>query len=132
MEARFLTHVERTDGCWNWTGSRNELGYGRFNTGDRIENAHRVAYRIWRGDIPKGLVVRHTCVRNRACVNPTHLLLGTQRDNMDDVKRDETANKKLTKAQRDEIRRSDEPILALAERYGVCWGYVYRLKRNLN
>lgn len=69
--------------CWVWSGSINRLGYGQmFALGE--SKAHRVSWRLHNGDIPEGMMVLHRCdVRN--CVNPEHLFLGTQTDNMRDM-----------------------------------------------
>lgn len=71
-ETRFWARVEKTDGCWNWTGYLFR-GYGSFYPTARARTlAHRFVYELVRGPIPKGLVIDHLC-RNRACVRPDHL-----------------------------------------------------------
>jgi hypothetical protein len=86
MEQRFLRFVNKTDTCWLWTGHINHGGYGLFHPVDykTTRSSHRVAYELWNAPIPLGLCVRHKCdVRN--CVNPTHLELGTHKDNVKDM-----------------------------------------------
>jgi hypothetical protein len=74
--------------CWRWTGSvsgrygHGEIGAGRRGEGNR--KAHRVSWEIHRGPIPEGVQVLHRC-DNGLCVNPEHLRLGTQGDNMRDM-----------------------------------------------
>lgn len=70
------------NGCWYWTATKSKLGYGqaRFDS-DKLEYAHRIAYRLWRGPIPEGLSLDHLC-RNPSCVNPQHLDPVTHRENL--------------------------------------------------
>lgn len=76
----------RGDGCWEWSGYRNERGYGFTRVGGRGSRgvlAHRLSYMVNVGEIPDGLHVLHRC-DNPACVRPDHLFLGTNLDNIRD------------------------------------------------
>lgn len=76
---------EPNSGCWLWLGGMYGSGYGATIDAQGITNgAHRAAYELHVGVIPAGAVVRHKC-DVKLCVNPTHLLLGTQADNIADV-----------------------------------------------
>lgn len=81
---RFSEKYEpQPDGCWTWTGSTQQGGYGCFWFDDvrRQVPAHRAAWLLLVGDIPAGLDLDHLC-RNRACVNPAHLEPVTRRTNL--------------------------------------------------
>jgi hypothetical protein len=79
---RFFAKVNKTDGCWLWTGCHSN-GRGRFSHNGSPQFAYRVSWQIHNGPIPEGLFVCHSC-DNGLCVNPKHLWLGTQFDNMRD------------------------------------------------
>lgn len=81
--AEFWARTERSGECLLWTGKRSGKGYGRVYINGRFAAAHRVAYEIANGAIPDGMLIRHTC-DTPPCVEPTHLLVGTQLDNMRD------------------------------------------------
>lgn len=83
IRSRFEAKVERSEGCWEWRGGRTGQGYGVFSAENRSELAHRQSWMLYRGPIPKGMYVLHTC-DNTGCVNPDHLWIGTPLDNMQD------------------------------------------------
>jgi len=71
--------------CWLWQGNMHWNGYGRINWGKTERYfAHRISYMIYNGFIPQGKVIRHTC-DNPHCINPKHLVMGTQADNLKDM-----------------------------------------------
>ena len=81
---RFWDKVNKTDTCWLWTGNTEKIGYGIFKLKGKALKAHRLSYAYHKNSIPAGNMVLHRCdVRN--CVNPDHLFLGTQTDNMRDM-----------------------------------------------
>lgn len=103
--------------------------------------AHRLSYLAFNGDIPEGLVVRHKC-DNKCCVNPEHLEVGTQKDNVQDaIKRGrfsyrdnpkgvEHPNSKLTEEQVRVIFYSNETQRSLAAKYGVSFQLISLIKRG--
>lgn len=82
LEERFWVKVDKSDNCWIWIASLRN-GYGAINPGRHSSTplyAHRVSYEWANGPIPEGMQVDHAC-HNRACVNPDHLRLATNKQN---------------------------------------------------
>lgn len=81
---RVLKHPD--DGCWEWIGSRDTLGYGVLRIKKKNVRAHRLSLELSGVSIPQGMLVCHKCDQPK-CVKPDHLVIGTQKDNMADAAR---------------------------------------------
>jgi hypothetical protein len=138
--ARFVQKADDPSGCWLWTGSMCNH-YGQIGNGAdaRPLLAHRASWLITHGPIPDGLYVLHRCDNGR-CVNPAHLFLGTQRQNIHDMiakGRDRITGERahqaiLTSDQVREIRRSTESARVIAKRLGVAFQTISDVRRRKN
>lgn len=131
---------EPNTGCWLWTGATDAGGYGRFGVDGVNCKAHRVSLFLYRaGSLKDARVACHKC-DTPACVNPDHVYLGTQKDNVADLRRRQRSNyargarvntAKLTAEQVAEIRRDGRSCaIANAAKYGVHFSTIYRLLRD--
>lgn len=124
---RFWKRVNKTQGCWIWTGGKDSAGYGQISVRRKKERTHRLAWLLTLGRIPKGMFVCHKC-DNPSCVNPAHLFLGSNRDNMEDKIRkkrhvfgERTPNSKLTVGDVRFIRSCKSMThVEMAKIFGVC------------
>lgn len=112
--------------CWVWTASCKENGYGQFYINRRPVYAHRFSYLIAHGVIPDGLRVLHRC-DNPPCVRPSHLFVGTARDNMDDA----LAKGRIPMGERRaQARLADAQVAAIRALVAIRGG-VKRLEKRL-
>lgn len=137
--------VKEADLCWPWKGHVNEWGYGSISYKGKTWGTHRLAYMLKNGPVPDGLFVCHTCDNPRCC-NPSHLWLGTAKDNFHDaVKKSRNTLKickpgegnghhKLTTDQVIEIRRSyphsGKTMKQIGIEYGVSRDAIFDVIRR--
>ena len=134
--ADFWNKVEKTENCWLWKRACNQYGYGVINIGaGKNKLAHRLAWELTQGPIPSGIDVLHHC-DNPPCVNPAHLFLGTQLDNVHDMyaksRQNNVGKRRLTLSQILEIKAAliigKRPV-ELAPIYDVSQQYISTLKK---
>lgn len=150
IQERFWAKVDKSGECWEWRAGHDTSGYGSFGINRRdTRKAHRFAYECLVGPIPVGLQVLHHC-DNRPCVNPAHLFLGTNADNVaDKVAKGRQARGKsypshhpageehgmarLTAAQVAEIRRlhaAGHSYRVLAAQFSVDYTHIGRIVKG--
>lgn len=84
LKDRLLAKAEWDGSCLLWCGAMHPRGYGLIRKAGKWSKAYRVSYEIHHGAIPDGMVVMHSCDQP-GCINPAHLSIGTQRDNVRDM-----------------------------------------------
>ncbi len=140
-EERFWRQVEKSDGCWIWTGYLNPDGYGKLlANGERIA-AHRYSYLLHTGKHPGDLEVCHKC-DNPSCVKPDHLFLGTHEENMKDAAQKKrlpgakgqrnSGNKyseETIRAARDDLRAGISPYV-VAKKHGISPALAYLVREG--
>jgi hypothetical protein len=149
---RVLDKVVRIpfSGCWIFTGAADDFGYGVVGTGGRgmpNDRAHRITYKHFHGEIPGGMFVCHEC-DVPSCCNPSHLFLGTNQDNVDDMVKKGRNSKpprnlhvagsahpgsKFTEAEVLDIREQNKmgvSMYSMAKKYGVSQSTMQRIVRG--
>lgn len=134
-----LANIAKDGDCWVWTLS-TVRGYGQLSLYDPQRKravhvlAHRTSHEVFKGPIPEGMHVLHSCDRP-ACINPDHLSVGSNRDNrLDAVAKDRHQrgtrhyNTELTDDDVRLIRRSPEKASAIARRFGVQKNCIYKIR----
>jgi hypothetical protein len=133
-------------GCWIWQGAKGRAGYGSITIGSRSDGTrrnittHRYSYEQHSGPVPEGMLVCHRC-DNPSCVNPGHLFLGTDADNMRDkvekrrhARRDDHGRAKLTSEQVIQVRHdlaAGARQVDVASKFGVVQSVISAIKQGL-
>jgi hypothetical protein len=140
IESKFWPKVHKSDGCWEWKASRFPNGYGQMRVSNE-QYAHRISWILAFGQIPGGMNVLHRC-DNRACVRPDHLFVGTQAENVADMRSKGRSNDpegernhsaKLTESQVRDIREHysrGESLASLGRRFGVMFQSIQAIVRQ--
>lgn len=140
IEGKYIP--EPNSGCWLWEGALNSHGYGSVRVGSKIKHTHRISYEIYKGEIPQGLFVLHSC-DICCCINPSHLRLGTSSDNAKDRESrgrgvdNRGSNSKraiLDEEKVKEIKSKYKPYVytkpELANEYGVSLSLICKILNN--
>lgn len=120
LRAAFFRKVrfDQQTGCWEWQGAKDSKGYGVIRSHGRMRMAHRVIYEWTHGGVLDAMVIRHKC-DNPCCVNPAHLVSGSQSDNMFDM-HDRNRHPRCGGAPSGErngvARLTEEKVIALRQR----------------
>lgn len=125
VRERFWSCVQKSDGCWLWTGDFAVNGYGRLSIKGKRHSAHRLSWEFAHGSLPADQFICHRC-DTPACVRPDHLFLGTPGDNSRDMvakARHRSRGAMLKPEVVNDIRRrhlNGETIEALMADVGAC------------
>lgn len=124
---------EPFSGCWLWTGNqRSNAGYGGFSIKHTSYSAHRISWELHRGEIPNGKQILHKC-DTPACVNPDHLFVGTQSENVIDCAKKRRTPRILSADQVREIRHMISQGVSytkISDQTGVNITHITKIRHN--
>ena len=135
--------VVNENGCHEFTGYKNECGYGRIHKDKKLVFVHREVYEKVHGYIPKGMVIMHSC-DNPACINPNHLSANYQSENIKDmIEKGRSVNKFGSKHGMSKINETDvinikkrlsegDTCVAISKDYSVSEGTIRNIKKGRN
>jgi predicted nucleic acid-binding Zn ribbon protein len=137
IEKFFNSKVIKKDGCWGWSASLDKNGYPMIFAGHTKVKGHRVSYEIFKGEIPKGFCVCHSC-DNPTCTNPEHLWICTKYENqLDKQKKGRSSkceNHYISKLKNDDAKEIKKmislgiPCTRIAKKYKVHNMAIYNIK----
>lgn len=139
-KADFLRFTEKlllSDGCWGWISAGDSKHYPKFKLAKGVGiDAHRLSYQVFKGEIPKGYLVCHSC-DNRRCCNPEHLFVGTAQENvLDAVRKNRIVPPRVVKlsdiqiAQVKKQLREGKSHAAIALEFGVARSTISKISRG--
>lgn len=142
LKVRIARNLTQEGDCLVWTYSNSKEGYGFIKIAGKTKRVHRVVWELEHGEIPEGMVVRHTC-DNPPCAKLLHLVLGTKQDNSTDMiergrskKNEDSGKSTLSDADVEEIRRlyaaRKHSQRELAAMFGTSQSWVSKLVRHLH
>lgn len=142
IKLKLMSYIKLDEnGCWVWQKAKHKQGYGNFSYKRKCLLAHRVSWMLHYGELDKDILVLHKC-DNPPCVNPEHLFLGTDRDNVKDsiskgrftrAKGEGQWFSKLTDENVLEIRKmAFEGIMQkdIAKKFGMDWRHIGAIIRK--
>lgn len=137
---------EPNSGCWLWTANCNHKGYGQIGLGAKsMRTTHRVVYEHFKGPIPAGKQIMHSC-DTPCCCNPDHLSVGTHQDNIDDKMRKRrhkagrhnrargsaNGNSRLSYEQARDVKFGRDSYSVAASKHSVSKSTVYAIRKGLS
>lgn len=138
---RFWSKIKITNTCWIWTGARHDYGYGLTNFFQYQLYTHKVSWQLTYGEIPKGKLVCHKC-DNPPCVRPTHLFIGSPKDNIQDMIKkgrnrigEKVVQAKLSPNQVRRIRKLHGPgmgYIRLSHKFGVSASQIHHIIKRIS
>jgi hypothetical protein len=135
--AQILSHTKNEKECWITTYKNNFNGYCQVKIDGKRQYLHRWAYEFFNGEIPKDMIVLHNCDNTR-CINPEHLILGTRKENSEDMvskgrqaKGERHGQARLTEKQVKEIRIDKRTAMTIAKENGVSKATIDKIRRGL-